>query len=225
MRIYGLALGCFVLLMICGSAWAERAYVTDSFQVTVRTGPSTGHKIIAFLDSGASVEVLGEDQGWNRVRLRDEEGKSVEGWVLARYLMTREPWEAKARSFEEKYERLKALSSKTKGEWESVYEENQHLTSQLAEKTSALQTLEQEHERLKKDSADVLAVKEAHRQCSETLAGLEKTVGELRKENDALRSNERNKWFATGALVLFVGLIIGLALGRSQKKRKSLLMD
>lgn len=226
MRIFGPALGWVLLLLITGgSAWAERAYVTDSFQVTVRTGPSTGHKIMAFLDSGSPVDILGEEQGWNRVRLRDKEDKTVEGWVLTRYLMGREPWEAKARSFEEKYERLKAVTSKTKVEWESVYEENQRLTTQLAEKTGALQMIEQEHETLKRESADVLAIKEAHRQCSESLAGLEKTVGELRDENASLRSNERNKWFATGALVLFAGLIIGLALGRQQKKRKSLLMD
>ena len=46
----------FALLKPC---WAERAYVTDSLEITLRTGPSTEHRVMATLSSGTSLEILG----------------------------------------------------------------------------------------------------------------------------------------------------------------------
>ena len=42
----------------------------------------------------------------------------------------------------------------------------------------------------------------------------------LGEENQSLRSSERNKWFAIGALVLLCGLVFGMIVGRQQKKRR-----
>jgi len=47
------------------------------------------------------------------------------------------------------------------------------------------------------------------------------TTEKLTKENVALNSSQRNKWFLTGVAVLLVGLIFGPIMGRQQKKRKS----
>jgi hypothetical protein len=47
-----------MLLFISGffgltqQGWADKAYVTDSFEITLRTGPSNENKIIAMLFSG-----------------------------------------------------------------------------------------------------------------------------------------------------------------------------
>jgi len=57
-------------------------YVTDSFEITVRTGTSTEHKISAMLRSDEEVEALENLGDWTKVRLKT--GK--EGYVLSRYL-------------------------------------------------------------------------------------------------------------------------------------------
>jgi SH3 domain protein len=44
----------------------------------------------------------------------------------------------------------------------------------------------------------------------------------LTKENESLKSSQRNRWFAMGALVLLCGLMIGVVVGRQQRKRKSI---
>jgi len=73
----------FLSLMLAVPAWAEPAYVTDRFEITLRTGPGTQHKILKMLPSGTRLQVLERnDEGY--VRVRSEDG--VEGWVLARYL-------------------------------------------------------------------------------------------------------------------------------------------
>jgi SH3 domain protein len=43
----------------------------------------------------------------------------------------------------------------------------------------------------------------------------------LRNEQEQLRSSQMNRWFATGALVLLCGLLLGVMVGRQQKTRKS----
>jgi len=51
------------------TVWAERAYVTDSFEITFRTGPGTNHKIMRMLSSGQPVEVVREEGEWSLAEL------------------------------------------------------------------------------------------------------------------------------------------------------------
>ena len=74
-------------------SWAAKAYVTDSFRISLRGGPSIDYKILKFLTSGLPVDVLESEEGWTRVQLLEPAQDSITGWVLSRYLITRIPWE------------------------------------------------------------------------------------------------------------------------------------
>ncbi len=181
--IIPIALG---LSIIAQASWAAKAYVTDSFRISLRRGPSIENKILKFLPSGMPVEVLESQEGWNRVQPLESRQRSIKGWVLSRYLITRLPWETQARSLEQ---------------------ENIQLKEKLAR-------IEEEREvTLKRKVADYLELKAAHEIARET-------VQTLTRENESLRSSQRNKWFAMGALVLLCGLMIGLVIGGKEKKRR-----
>ncbi|MCK4728329.1 MAG: hypothetical protein KAT27_05355, partial [Desulfobacterales bacterium] len=65
----------FGLCLMVQTSWADKAYVTDWFRISLRRGPSIENKILKFLPSGLPVEVLESQEGWNRVRLLEgEEG-------------------------------------------------------------------------------------------------------------------------------------------------------
>ena len=182
--IIPIALG---LSIIAQASWAAKAYVTDSFRISLRRGPSIENKILKFLPSGMPVEVLESQEGWSRVQPSESRQRSIKGWVLSRYLITRLPWETQARSLEQ---------------------ENIQLKEKLAR-------IEEEREvTLKRKVADYLELKAAHEIAQET-------VQTLTRENESLRSSQRNKWFAMGALVLLCGLMIGLVIGGKEKKRRS----
>ena len=68
-----------------GTANAQSAWVSDEFEVTLRTGPSTSNAIELMVSSGTELEVLEQDpeSGYTRVRT----GGGTEGWVLTRSLM------------------------------------------------------------------------------------------------------------------------------------------
>ncbi len=184
-----------VILMTLGlcltaqTGWATKAYVTDTFRISLRRGPSIENKILKFLPSSQPVEVFESQEGWSRVRPLESGQGSIEGWVLSRYLITRPPWETQARSLKKENDQLKEKLARIENEWD---------------------------ESLKREIGDYLKIKAGHETTQETLQ-------RLTKENESLRSSQRNKWFATGALVLLCGLMIGLMVGRQQKKRRSAL--
>ncbi len=186
--IIPIALGFFLMAQ---ASWAAKAYVTDSFRISLRRGPSIENKILKFLPSGLPVEVLESQEGWSQVQPFETEQGTINGWVLSRYLITRLPWETQARSLKQENAQLKGKLDRFEEKWE---------------------------ETLKRKVDDYLKLKATYDTAQET-------VQTLTRENESLRSSERNKGFVMGVLVLLFGLIIGLVLGRQQKKQRSTLFS
>jgi SH3 domain protein len=175
----------FVLLafgFMAQPSWAYQAFVTDTLRVTFRTGPSTGNKIIATLNSGEPMEVLDSQGDWTHVRLLDPDRGRKTGWIMTQYLVTRLPWEVQAKTLNEENARLKEEIGQIRRQLSEAVKREQSVTTQLRENTEAL--------------------------------------GKLK--NEKFRSSQRTKWFGTGALVLLCGLMIGLVIGRQQKRKSSL---
>ncbi len=208
-----------MLLLWAGAAAAQSAWVSDQFEITLRSGPSTSNAIQLMLDSGTRLEVLERDaeSGYTRVRT----GGGTEGWVLTRYLMS----EPSAR------EQLQTLSSQLT----SAQSQGSSLNSQLGairgEYDTARQTidslerdksrLETELAEIRRTAANVLAINDRNKQLHEELAAAETRVGVLEQENRALTSQTTRYWFMTGALVLVVGIILGIWLPRIRWQRRS----
>ena len=213
----------FVILGLClmgQTSWATNAYVTDSVEITFRTGPSIENKIITFVRSGQPLEVLGSQEDWSRVHLIGTEG-TMEGWVLSRYLSTRQPWEIQAISLKKENARLKKELDRIKGQWQKADQGEKGVSAELKGNVEALKKIRNEYGTLKREAADFLKLKSVHDTTRKALETTRKTVQTLSKENNDLRSSQKNKWFATGALVLLCGLMIGLLTGRQYKKRKT----
>ncbi len=99
----------------------------------------------------------------------------------------------------------------------------QYLVTRLPWEVQA-KTLNAENTRLKEEIGKI------RKQLGEAVQREQGLTTELRENTEALaklkgekfRSSYRTKWFATGALVLLCGLMIGLVIGRQQKRRSSL---
>lgn len=213
--IVGLLLG---LCLITQQSWAEKAYVTDSFKITFRTGPGVKHKIISMLPSGQPVEVLDSQGDWSHVRLLESGETAKEGWVLTRYLVTRLPWELRASSLVEENTRLKEKLTPVEKKLSEAVRREQDLAVKLRKSTKALQKLEKEYESLKQGAAQYLDLKSTYNTTRAKFESMQKEFQEVTKENERLNSSQRNKSFAIGALVLLIGLIVGVVFGRQQKK-------
>jgi SH3 domain protein len=205
------------ILGIADKGWAARAYVTDSFEITLRTGPSTGNKIIGMLSSGQSVDVARTEGEWSLVKLPDSD---KEGWVVSRYLISRLPWEIQAKALQEEVANLRAKLSQVEKELSAVSKQRQDLSAELKRKTQELEQLRKEHSELQRGAEGYLKLKALHAAAEKNLFTARNELSRVVKENEELRSSQLTRWFVSGALVLLCGLLIGVLVGRQQKKRR-----
>lgn len=203
------------------SSWAQKAYVTDSLRITLRTGPSVDNKIITMLPSGRVVEILETSGEWSRVQILEEGEITQEGWVLSRFLMTRLPWEVRANALTEENSRLKEKLTTVEKELSETTRLSRELAGKLKETSAALAKVEKDFKSLKQGAADYLALRTKHESARSELETSRKNLRKVTRENEELRSSQRIKWFITGASVLVFGLIFGLILGKKQRRRRS----
>jgi SH3 domain protein len=197
---------------------AAREYVTDSFEITLRSAPGTDKKIIRMLSSGQPVDVVSTEGEWTLVRLP---GSDKEGWVVSRYLINRLPWEIQAKSLQEEVANVRAQLSIINEELTDSSKRRQDLTAELKAKTQELELLRKEHTELQRGAEGYLKLKALYAATEKNLSTARNEVTRVVQENDEIRSSKITWWFVSGALVLLCGLLIGVLVGRQQKRRKS----
>lgn len=210
---------CLLIFFPMAHVSAETVWVSDQFEVMLRTGPSTSNAIERMLPSGTALEVLERDDEAGYARVRTVVG--TEGWILTRYLMN----EASAR------EQLVALTSRltnadaegttltsqldaVKGEYDSA-------TRQISALERDKQRLEQELAEIKRTAANVLSINNQNKDLREQLANAEIQAATLEQQNRELTGQTTRYWFITGALVLAVGMVLGIWLPKIRWQRRS----
>jgi len=206
-------------LVWASSAFGQSAWVTDEFEITLRTGPSTSNAIRLSLSSGARLEVLETlpEEGYTRVRT---EG-GTEGWVITRYLMD-EP------SAREQLAELTQQLTDASDEGSSLANQLNGIRAEYREAEQTIGRLEREKAELeaelaeiKRTAADVLAIDSQNKQLQEQLTNAEISVDRLNEEVQTLTGQSARTWFITGALVLVGGIVLGLLLPRLRWQRRS----
>ena len=212
-------MGLWVILsvQIC---WAEKAYVVNTSKITLRGGPSTKDKIITMLKQDTPVEIIETQSGWSHVRLSGNASRSYEGWIVSSFLTRDVPFKVQVEGFREENVRLKQRAENIEKEWSASSGEKELMSEKLGRAEKELKNVKTKYESLKKASGSLLALQETHDKTMKALKEARATLEILEKENIELKSSQRNRWFLTGAVVLLVGLIFGLAMGRRQRKTK-----
>jgi SH3 domain protein len=201
--------------------WAKAAYIIDFTNVNFRSGPSTEHRVIATLSSGHPLEILGTEGSWSHVSFKENEDSIKEGWILSRYLMTRLPWELKAKSLNQENATLKEKLAPTEKRLEEKTLKEQNLGTKLQHSIEELDKVRQELKSIKEGAAEYLDLKKKHEKLRPQLKKFQKENKELTEGYNKLKSSQRIKWFVAGGVVLICGLFIGLLLGGRKRYSKS----
>jgi SH3 domain protein len=203
--------------------WANTAYIIDVTKVNFRSGPSTGHRVIATLSSGHPLEILETQGNWTHVSFKENGDSIKEGWVLGRYLMTRLPWEMKAQSLISENTTLKEKLAPIEKRLKEKTVSEQNLEIKLKDSIEELDKVRQELKSIKEGAAEYLDLKKKHEIIQSQLKIIQKENKEVTEGYIKLKSSGRIKWFIAGGFVLLCGLFIGLALGgRKRHSRPSL---
>lgn len=205
--------------MLMVDARAEDRWVTDEFEVMMRSGKSTKQSIVRQLKSGTKVEVLEVDKeaGYSRVRL----GSGTEGWVLSRYLQRNATARVLVPDLEARIRNSETQQKSLRDELTGVKKERNQLQRQLDELQSSNSSTQKQLDRITRLSADTVKVDEQNRQLKQRLVDSERQLDELTVENRQLASRANREWFLIGGAVLMAGLLLGLILPRIRWKKKS----
>ena len=208
-----------VASLMTSSALAESAWVSDRFEITLRSGPSTNNAIQLMLSSGTEVEVLENDPdtGYTRVQT----GGGTEGWVLTRYLMNEPAAREQLATLTNQLTSETSRGSSLNSQLSAIRGEHETATRRIQTLENEKSSLEAELAEIKRTAADVIAINRQNKDLREELAAEEIRVATLEQENRQLTSQTTRYWFMSGALVLVVGMILGLWLPRIRWQRRS----
>lgn len=211
---------CLVLciLLMATIVHAETRYVSEDFEITMRTGPGSDRKIIALVPSGRSVEVLEAGEEWSQVRL----GNGKEGWVLTRYLTTQTPTAVKLERLEDNYaqvvEKNKALQEKLN----SMTSDNRSVGNELDETQKTLNKVQAAYDALKKDSAEFLKFKKTYEKNLKELKQAREDADRYESERNRLANSQLLEGVLYGGGLVIIGFIAGFIM-KKPKRRSGLL--
>jgi len=207
-----------VLMCFSANGLAESMYVTDLLKLTLRSGPSTEHKILSVVESGYQVEMLEPGEDWSLVRIAD--GK--EGYVLTRYLVPEPTHNVRLEKLQTKHKALVQQAATLLEENTRFRNESKKLKATSDRNEKALKKLHTDYDKLKAGSADYIELKEKYKTVSGQLSEQTKRADALDEDLRAIEINQYIKWFLAGSGVLLVGFIVGYS-ARRQRRRPSLL--
>lgn len=206
-------------IFVASAASAQSAWVSDEFEVTLRTGPSTSNTIALMVPSGTQLQILEEVQetGYTRVRT----GGGTEGWVLTRYLMgepsAREQLETLSRQLIDANEEAASMGAQL-GTIRNEYDAANRMILGLETDNAELQS---QLEDISSRAANTLAIDRQNQVLQQKLTDAEIRISVLEQEKERLASQSGRNWFITGSAVLIVGVLLGLVLPRMKFQRRS----
>lgn len=204
---------CLCLLAL--PAWSQATrYITDQTEITLRSGPTNGHRILRMLTPGTPVQTLTAPQeGWVQVATRD----GLQGWVLERHLMN----SPSAR------DQLAAATTRLQRAQQELADLKQSLASgneQISASQAEIKELTSANERMSKqleDAARGLTLANDNRELKKQIVDLQRDIESLQNETVQLRDRSQRDWFVTGALVIFGGFLAGIIVTRIRWRKQS----
>jgi len=200
-------------------ATAESVWVSDQFEVMLRTGPSTNNAIQLMVSSGTELEVLGEDaeSGYTQVRT----GGGTEGWVLSRYLMSEPSARQQLETLTQQLTNANAKGSSMGTQLSAIRTEYDGANRRIRQLEQEKSDLQAQVDEVTQKASNTLAIDRQNQSLQQQLTDAEIRVSTLEQENATLSGQTTRNWFITGALVLFGGVLLGLILPRMKFQRRS----
>ena len=198
-----------------GVAQAATRFVSDELSINLRRGAGNEFRITELLEAGERVEVLDSSNGWSRVRTS---GGKV-GFVLSRFLSDSPSARDQVARYKREAGELKEENAALKKELSQALEGSSELGKLKKDLVRENKELKQKLARIKNASENAIRISEENQEFREQILSLESEVERLSHENKSLQS--RREGMKIGAMVLVVGILIGLVLPLFRRRSRS----
>lgn len=203
---------CAIVLATPSLMAAESRYVTDEFEVTLRSGTSTSNSIVRMLRSGEPVTLLEQDLTSQYSLVETSDNKK--GYVLSRFLMdhpsARDSLQQLQDSYQEQLEQLNQQSTETDRLNEALKQEQ---SDNEALKTT-LHESQQELSEIRNSAADTLNILEQNNELKNSVTQLVDQNTRLSQENLELKDTTQMDWFVRGGAVSLIAFLVGILITR-----------
>lgn len=208
-----------VFMLTSRSGFAEgEMYITDQFEVTMRSGTSTANAIIKVLKSGEAVNVLEADLASQYSLVESSDGKK--GYVLSRFL-------DEIPSARERLEQLEIKSDQQKQAINDLSAEVEQLKSDLDNEKidnealkSALLASESELDTVRAASENTLNILADNDRLNNIVTILREEKQALSDENEALKDTTQIDWFIRGGIFFLIAFLLGIIVTRIRWRKK-----
>ena len=194
-------------------------YVTDDFEVMLRTGPSVQNKIVKSLRSGTSIQVLREDAGNGHSQVQTSRGAI--GYLLTRFISPNVSARSQLSRLRQQLNQLRSEPGELKTLFAQAQDENQALIAQNLKLTNQLSAADEKVNRIEAASGNVLSISERNDKLESEVQQLLLQLDDIRIQNEALKDNADYVRNLTMTGILVLGLFLGWILSRSGKRRRN----
>jgi len=194
-------------------------YVTDDFEVMLRTGPSIQNKIVKPLRSGTSIQILREDAGNGHSQVKISSGEI--GYMLTRFISPNSSARNQLARLRKQIKQLRSKPGEIKALLATAQEENQALIDQNLKLTNQLSTADEKITKIEAASGNALSISERNQKLENEVQQLLLQLDDIRIQNQALKDNADYVRNLTMTGILVLGLFLGWILSRSGKRRRN----
>jgi len=198
---------------------AATLYVTDSLEITLRTGESNRYRIIRMLPSGTPLEVLSVNKATDYARVRTEDG--TVGYVLERELQDEPAARVRILELEQRLAELMAEPEALTAKLAALQTEHARIDADFQALQREKQRLEEELATIRHASANILDITSDRERLRIQVSELTRERADLQQANRDLSNQTNQRWFMIGAGVILVGVLIGLLLPHLRFRRRS----
>lgn len=208
----------FSALLFSGASLAESLYITDQFEVTLRSGTSTSNSILSMLKSGQKVELLEQDVATKYSLVETEDGKK--GYVLTRYLDNQPSGRDRLASLQQKAEELNQTITQLNQQLADYKSTKQADDSQISQLKQDLSKTRNALKDLREATSDTVRVLEQNENLQTRINVLESEKKSLSEENAQYKDRTAMDWFIRGAGVSLAAFLIGIIVTRIRWKKR-----
>jgi len=197
---------------------AETRYITDVFEVTMRSGTSTANSIVRLLRSGEPVTLLEVDEATQYSLVESADGKR--GYVLSRFLTDGPAARELLDKLTARHQQLQARFDEQVTEIDDLKQILQQEQADNQALKTALRASEQELSGIREAAENTLNILDQNKRMQIMVDQLREEKAVLSDANAKLSDSTQIDWFVRGAAVSLIAFFIGILVTRIRWRKK-----
>ncbi len=210
-----------IILTLWVSAVSAESFVfiTDTVDLPMRSQSKIANNpsnIIRMLPSGTKLEFLSTTEtGWTQVKFENDTG-----WIISRYLTNNEPAMVQLKKLKRTHTANKLLITKQKLTNKKMQEEIKELKVSNTKLSIQSSKSKAEKEHIEQVYKDALKIEHLNEKLNSEIMQLKTEIQLLRNNDTAAKEASSRNWFIVGAIILFIGILIGVIFPKLTNQRR-----